>query len=312
MIVNAHSIMQSWHDQYDDLVVQIAEELWQKGYDIQRNDKGWIVKKPIVGEIIQLASDVDLLKYSVGRVKCVVPEIALKKQKDYASITQPESCSDITQKYESVISKSSTPETYKPLIRAWVMNGALPLLLVIALGTLVVIGILTLGILSKEHGELSVSGLTADSGQKSVNANPSEEVIPRSDHPKIGKSESLDPFYGGGNTETDIKQSNTDLSDVIGRCILQLRGRFKVDNLSLLISPRSSRDEECFEILSKEHCPYQNKGRVVLIYIDKNSPSLATYACDVNVNRNSIESMRVVQTNPDVVRFLLTEAAMTR
>jgi hypothetical protein len=62
-------------------------------------------------------------------------------------------------------------------------------------------------------------------------------------------------------------------------------------------------------IHGREHCPYFSAGQPVFTFLDRSSSLSRAGACDLDVEGKSLSNLRILETNPDILLFLVNGGA---
>lgn len=278
-------------------IEQIAEELWQKGYDLRKANAGWSLREPMGGRSVTLASDAELLEYAAGRVTATIAP-APAERTGPLGVT----ASDAT--------PGSLPTSSPQAGRAW-RQRAFYAAAGMA-GLCIVLGV-WLSLRSdpdpSAQAHMIAGSSTAPAGpveasQQRGHAVPAAEAEPAASDksPTGGTSGAI------AATTVDAAQNGRDVSGLSDRCIADLKQKFGTGDLSLLVRNRSSQTDICYVVHGREHCPYFSAGHAVFNYLALGGSLEQAGVCDLDVGANAIGNLRVIKTNPDIVQFLINGA----
>ena len=297
MLPAADTSMNSSLENTNSLVFQIAEELWQKGYDLRRSGPSWIIKEPLSNTVVNLACDAELFKYAAGRVNSPLPEITIEPTKQFPA--QPLPASD-------GVSPSDPNDTTQPTVTH--SNWLPPELTSCFKPSGYVMGaVISIAILVSLWKAMTTSptNQTPELKEQHAAASQSLDKFTRPDEtvPAIPREKESAPAESSGSgNEVEDKRN---LAEYSNKCAELLKRSFGAKSPSLLVSPRRSLSETCHIINGKEHCPYIANEQATLNYMDQDRGPNSLYACDVDFRLGIAGGARAVPADLDIVRFLL-------
>lgn len=281
-------------------IEKIAEDLWLKGYDLQRTEFGWTVREPLGARTIQIGSDAELVDFAVGRFNSPPKQKTTERASDSSRLAQPVEmhCAPLPKKISNLISLGFQ---LKP-----------KLLMIIGTTTLVIligIGFLLKGLKSAPPESPPMNESTGKAGphQGKPSAPTSLQSLERTW--TVEPDQGTESFQVKGSILGMTQQSDrNDLTAASKLCMLQLQSRFSTGDLSLLPAPRSQSGETCYQVDGMDYCPYHSRGLAIFLYMDTQGAQTRTYGCDINVGSAKIGNLRVVNADPRIVRFLAVQS----
>jgi hypothetical protein len=274
-------------------IQRVVEGLWQKGYDLRKAGAGWVVREPLGGSGIHLASDGDLIEYANrGYKACPAPA---KTQTQRESSTSRAQVKPLVSAFpvDEFDAKIAGP---KVNTMAFLGGGAIVILLSIWTGSLF-----------SQSGNFPNRSSSGEQGSEVVRIQKNGHVIhsPENDLAQRERPALAAPGNAESVVSADSKVDSKDLSSVSEQCVHQLEKLLGAKSPSLFINSRSSQLENCYLINGKEHCPYLSGHVAMLNYRDGSEAGQKVYACDVDLVSRTTGNVRLVPVNPDIVRFML-------
>ncbi len=309
--------------QVANLVVQVVEELWQKGYDLQKAGMGWVVKEPLASKKIELASDAELFDYAAKRVKTNIPSAVVRNPEVplsslAATYTENVLPANIVPRHETG-SASVALVMPTPVRNSRFRFGLLTMLALVIAGLVLGFGMNSHAVHESQHlletgGKSEKASGPVSTGEKNQQPTSKNDVSNGLPPPQQQQRQPVDIEQAVHVSETipterDSSVTENDLTIPAEACVSRLREVFQASNLRPLANRRNPQSETCYVIQGKEHCPYLSGGRVTINFANGMQSPITVFACDIDVKQRSVTSLRVVDINPDIVRFLMTEEA---
>lgn len=290
----------------DTLAQRIVEELWQKGYDLQQFGAGWIVREPLGGSPVQLASDAELVNYASGRARCAPARMDLMPIPTVAALPAASQLPVVAPHGEQNSTPVEPPELW---LASW--KPGKPLLRLISGCFILGILLTVVGMMSRHRSAPSADEalVPAEVTQATPNSTKNAATLPPQSPEKTWQIEEVSATSGAAGSKSAAVKGAEDMSVASALCISQLQERFSARAPTLIPSPKNQSGESCYAIDGREHCPYHARGQAVFLYVDAPESGTKTYACDVSVSQMTIGNIRQVKVDPGIVRFLVSENA---
>jgi len=323
-----------------EAIGQVVEELWQKGYDLKKAGMGWVVREPLGASKIELASDHELLEFVGGGYKLAIhrPESHMGTESYHVTPINAASIAasphpvrqasprlsapplPVAASSESLSLKQLMLDTWQEFVptrfRYWIAFAlAIPFVLILAAESWrwYEQWMLATPNDAKAVAQVTPVGLPpvplegSPDDRAPVESKPAVTMLSNAtrfnDQPQPAVLLSVLPVKAN-------KLANPqDLTLFADQCAIQLKERFSSGPLVLMVNAQARRATVCYVVDGNTHCPYVSQGRATLNYLDVESNPPNVYACDIDVNTNAVGNLRLIEANPDIVRFLTTHGA---
>ncbi|GAB1393977.1 hypothetical protein MASR1M60_21410 [Rhodocyclaceae bacterium] len=325
-----------------EAIAQIVEDLWQKGYDLKKAGMGWVVREPLGADKIELASDHELLAFVGGGYKLPfrVPENCPSSppQNEARSRAASIAATPPPPRQSSPRSAARTPapapalvlpepfglrqlmqETWQAFVpqqfRRWLLFSLIGLFVLIAVSesrrwqdgglSAVPDAVPIVQALPVEVAPMPGTAIPAQRDAAELRTTPPllSNALRIGDPPQSSVPLSVLPV------KTSKPVNPQDLTVFADQCAIRLMERFASGPLALMVNAQARRATVCYTVDGNTHCPYVSQGRATLNYLDVESNPPLVYACDIDVSANAVGNLRLIESNPDIVRFLTSGGA---
>jgi hypothetical protein len=301
---------------------------------------GWIVREPLGADKIELASDHELLEFVGGGYKLAIHAPENQKSADpyrgtqisAATIAAPPppvrqasprlSAPPLTEgaPAESLSLKQLMLDTWQEFVparfRYWIVFAlAVPIALILAAESW---RWYDQRILDTANGVKAVLQVTPAEADQAPVAKPNDQHALVELQPALTTLSNAARFNDQPQPTLPLKvlpvkanklANPQDLTLFADQCAIHLMELFHSGPLALMVNAQARRATVCYVVDGKTHCPYVSQGRATLNYLDVESNPPNVYACDIDVSANALGNLRLIEANPDIVRFLTANGA---